>query len=529
MVQYLNNNTSGFQQFMAQKDTKGGAFGTFVWVVIALLAGWLAYTWLAPDPGTKSRAQTTDTVIADDDISNVPTWQLTDTTIGALVQGLRISGISLNLYQQEYGGKESVKLLGGAREFIEVGLLANGTAAPNAEAVWEKSKDEQINPITLFWRNSDGVEFVRVISIENYVITVRDEIRNGGDRDISFAPYARVVSTKDAPGRAGVANGAVAFANKSIEREDWRRLEKKSYTFGTDFGFVGFESQYWETIAMVGATDQTIRMKMLSNGIYQTDAIAGAINVPAGKTAAIDTKIYAGPKDQHALSVAAAAMPGIEQTIDYGWFWFLARPFLWAINALNSVVGNYGVAIILFTILLRVLMWPLTKKSFTGMAAMQKMQPEMQRIQKLYANDKLRLQQEMMRLYQTNKTSPMSGCLPMMLQIPIFFALYKALLISLPMRHSDFLWIQDLAVMDTYFILPLLMGATMWWQQRLQTVGAGAQSVDSSNPMAQTQKFMRWVPLLFVAMFAWMPAGLVLYWTVSNLFGVGQMWIIRKK
>jgi YidC/Oxa1 family membrane protein insertase len=189
---------------------------------------------------------------------------------------------------------------------------------------------------------------------------------------------------------------------------------------------------------------------------------------------------------------------------------------------------NYGVAIIIMTLLLRLCIWPLTRKSYTNMATMQKMQPEMQRIQKLYANDKVRLQMEMMKLYQTHKTSPMAGCLPMLIQIPIFFALYKALLVSVQMRNAHFLWISDLSAMDPYFILPILMGATMWAQQYLQTAKSRVKS-DANDTIAQTQKMMRWMPILFTIMFAWMPAGLVLYWTVSNVLGIIQMQIIKKK
>ena len=188
---------------------------------------------------------------------------------------------------------------------------------------------------------------------------------------------------------------------------------------------------------------------------------------------------------------------------------------------------NYGIAIIIMTILLRLLMWPLTRKSYVNMAAMQKMQPEMQRIQKLYANDKMRLQMEMMNLYKTHKTSPMSGCLPMLIQIPIFFALYKALLVSIPMRNAHFLWISDLASMDPYFILPVLMGATMWLQQYLQS-GATKKTSNANDITAQTQKMMRWMPILFTIMFAWMPSGLVLYWTISNVMGIIQMQIIKR-
>ena len=177
------------------------------------------------------------------------------------------------------------------------------------------------------------------------------------------------------------------------------------------------------------------------------------------------------------------------------------------------------------TLILRVLIWPLTRKSYVSTIAMQKMQPELQRVQKLYANDKARLQLEMMKVYKTHKTSPMSGCLPMFIQIPIFFALYKALLISVPMRTAQFLWISDLATMDPYFILPILMGATMWLQQYLQT----PQNQQNTNPtIASTQRVMKWMPVLFTIMFAWMPAGLVLYWTVFNLFAIFQMYIIKQ-
>ena len=162
-----------------------------------------------------------------------------------------------------------------------------------------------------------------------------------------------------------------------------------------------------------------------------------------------------------------------------------------------------------------------------SLAWSQKMQPELQRVQKLYANDKQRMQIEMMRVYQTHKTSPMSGCLPMLIQIPIFFALYKALLISVQMRNANFLWIHDLATMDPYFILPILMGATMWLQQYLQQ-----NKTDTKNKndiTAQTAQVMKWMPILFAIMFAWMPSGLVLYWTVSNIFGIGQMMWLKHK
>lgn len=327
---------------------------------------------------------------------------------------------------------------------------------------------------------------------------------------------------------AGVYTGPVAYVNSDIERNDWKDLDKKSYAYSTTNGFIGFVDQYWETIVSLNSADQTMRFKKQGDN-YQADVSSTGISVAPGTTETLIANVYMGPRDSTALTLAEKAIAGLEETVDYGWFWFFVQPILWLLSMLNALVMNYGVAIILLTILLRLLMWPLTRKSYVSMLAMQKMQPEMARIQKLYANDKPRMQMEMMRLYQTHKTSPMSGCLPMLLQIPIFFALYKALLISVQMRSESFLWISDLAAMDPYFILPVLMGLTMWLQQVLQN-GANKKAASNANDVAaQTQKVMKWMPVLFTVMFAWMPAGLVLYWTVSNIFGIIQMYILKKK
>jgi len=541
MVQYLNNGSSGFQQFMASKDaSKKSNFGSIlVWIGIAILAGWLISHWFMPSKTTVNSQQPTEPIMTQtEDMSHIPVQELRHSKLNAKVQGMRISQIQLNDYK-ETGGDKSVSVLSGENEFAEIGILANGTAAPTINSKWErgtdlvKSWDSNIAPLQ--WKNSDGVVFARVINIDEnnpYVINIQYIIKNPTARDFSITPYARIVRDAGASSfgmAAGAATGGIAMAGGDIEREDWKSIGKKSYAFTTPTGFVGFEDQYWQTIAHLDTGDQTIKLKPLTDGRLQAETSAAAISVPAGQSVTLVSNIFAGPKTPEVLSAAAAAIPGIEQTIDYGWFWFLARPFLWTINYIHGFVGNYGVAIILFTILLRILMWPLTKKSFTGMAAMQKMQPEMQRIQKMYANDKMRMQQEMLLMYKKQGASPMSGCLPMILQIPIFFALYKALIISVPMRQAGFLWMNDLAVMDPYFILPILMGATMWWQQHLQSAASKTIEADPNNPMAQTQKMMKWLPLIFTAMFAWMPAGLVLYWTVSNLFGIGQMWWIKKR
>ena len=521
MVKFLDKN-SGFNQFFANKNTstKSSKTGSFLWwLVIFLLTWWLFSTWFMPKENTTAVAEP----IVVESIENVSVYTHNDDKLSIAVQGLRISSLEMKDYMQDKKQGGNVTLLNNDGDFIEIGLIANGTIAPTSTTQWKHESAK--GPMVFSFKNQDGVGFQRSIIVNDYLITVRDEIKNNSGKDISFAPYASLKCSGGGEKSIAVNTGVVAFVNSDTEYNDWGDLEKKSYAYQTTNGFVGFVDQYWETIASVGAPDQTIRVKKAGQ-YYQVDTHAVPVQISAGNTTAIETQIFAGPRDPKILADVSSAITGIDQTMDYGWFWFLSRPMLWALHSLNDIVMNYGVAIILLTIFIRILMWPLTRKSFVSMAAMQKMQPEMTRIQKLYANDKARQQMELMKLYQTHKTSPMSGCLPMLLQIPIFFALYKALLISVPMRQANFLWISDLSVMDPWFILPIIMGATMWWQQSLQTAKPAAD--DKNNPMAQTQKIMKWMPILFTAMFAFMPAGLVLYWTISNVFGIGQMYVIKK-
>ena len=520
MVQYMDNKNSGFNMWNANKNAAAAAkksplSGMLRWTLLFIASWWLIGVFMGPKPVPQTD---TDTTVVED-LSSVPTAEISSEKITATVQGLRVSDVKLKDFAISSDNAEPVTLLGSDNNFIEVGLLATGTSAPVSTTAWK-----HVNGANT-WRNSDGVEFTRNIATDGYVITITDTIQNNSKRDFAFAPYARIVRDNDMKSASGVSNGAIAYVNSDTESVAWQKLDKKSYAYSTTNGFAGFADQYWETVASIASPDQTIRVKKAGDK-YSADAAAAAVPVASGATATITTRIFVGPRDQTVLDAIESTIPGIAETIDYGWFWFLARPMLWILNAIHHVVMNYGVAIIIMTILLRLLMWPLTRKSYVSMAAMQKMQPEMQRIQKLYANDKMRLQMEMMKLYQTHKTSPMSGCLPMLIQIPIFFALYKALLVSVAMRNAHFLWISDLSAMDPYFILPILMGVTMWIQQYLQSA---KPSNNANDVAAQTQRMMRWMPILFTVMFAWMPAGLVLYWTVSNIFGIIQMQIIKRQ
>lgn len=516
MVQYLDNN-SGFNSWNAMRQTQKkskSSIGFWGWLALFLIAWWAIGALFQ---SKKAQIETPQPVVIETSV--LESEKIDSDKISVAVQGLRISNIALKDHKQSAKSSEPVALLNSENNFIEIGFMSSDTVVPNINTKWKKDADNMV------WNNNSRVVFNRNISVKNYVIKISDTIKNNSSREISMAPYARIISGAGESQSASVETGGVVYANSNLDYENWMKLNKKSYAYSTVRGSFGFAEQYWETIVAIDTNDQTISLK--KNGdLYFADTIAAPVKIAAGQSQTLDTYIFAGPRIAKVLDGASDNIPGLSKTIDYGWFWFFAQPMLWTINWLYALVGNYGVAIILMTLILRLLMWPLTRKSYASTMAMQKMQPEMQRVQKLYANDKARLQIEMMKIYQTHKTSPMSGCLPILVQIPIFFALYKALLISVPMRSAHFLWISDLAAMDPYFILPVLMGATMWLQQYLQS--PKTSNSNKNDVMASTQRAMKWMPVIFTVMFAWMPSGLVLYWTVSNIFSIFQMHIIKK-
>ena len=512
MVQYMDNQ-SGFNQWNrmnAKKPSKISGF--WWWMLLFLFAWWIMGTWFKPQ-NTEIKEVAPITI----EQSSAEKQNISNEDISFDVQGLRISNVALNKHKKDSKSDEHVALLNAANNFVEIGYVSSDISVPNINTHWEKKNDE------LHW-NASNVHFTRNITTDGYVIKISDTIKNSSNKEISVAPYAQITQSTNDKTASVVETGGVVYANSDLDYVGWNKLDKKSVAYSSVNASFGFAEQYWETIASMDVKDQTISLKK-SGDLYFAQTNAGAVKIAPKSESEINTYVFTGPRQSDVLKAAEKNIPGITKTMDYGWFWFFAQPMLWMINWLYVLVGNYGIAIILMTLVLRILIWPLTRKSYVSTMLMQKMQPELQRVQKLYANDKARLQMEMMKVYQTHKTSPMSGCLPMLIQIPIFFALYKALLISVPMRSAHFLWISDLAVMDPYFILPIIMGATMWLQQYLQTP---PQTSNTNDIAASTQRVMKWMPALFTVLFAWMPAGLVLYWTVSNVFGILQMYIIKK-
>jgi YidC/Oxa1 family membrane protein insertase len=242
-----------------------------------------------------------------------------------------------------------------------------------------------------------------------------------------------------------------------------------------------------------------------------------ALTLDPGQSGTTGARFYAGPKDQYRL---AEISPYLDLVVDYGWLWWIAKPLFWLLTNIHSFVGNWGTAIILLTVVVKAAFFKLSATSYRSMARMRKVQPQMLDIREQYADDKQKQSQAMMELYRKEKVNPMGGCLPILVQMPVFIALYWVLMESVELRHAPFaLWIKDMSVMDPYFVLPILMGASMWFMQRLNP--------PPTDPMQA--KIMQWLPIVFTFFFLWFPAGLVLYWVVNNLLSMAQQYVITKQ
>lgn len=313
-------------------------------------------------------------------------------------------------------------------------------------------------------------------------------------------------------------DGPVSYIAKSMDRPEASKMEADK-TLGPDVSWGGFESKYF-IAAMIPQNPSltSFRMAKDTNNLI-TVGLKGPKNViPPGQPGLFSYELYLGPKD---YSILKAQNLGLENAIDFGdWLKWLAIPLLLTLKFLYSYVGNYGVAIIILTILIKMIFWPLGNKSYKSMKEMQKLQPKMAALREKYKDDKARLSQESMALYKTHKVNPLGGCLPMVVQIPVFFGLYKSLLYAIELRHSPlFWWIQDLSAKDPYYITPIVMGATMFLQQKMTPTGA--------DPMQA--KIMLFMPIIFTFMFLNFPSGLVIYWLFNNIISIGQQMYINKQ
>jgi len=312
--------------------------------------------------------------------------------------------------------------------------------------------------------------------------------------------------------------GPVAFVAKDIERIDVKKIEGGK-VLGPNVTWGGFESKYF----LAAIIPQNPSLTSFAMAKDQRDMVTVSLQgpkiiIPGGQADSFLYTLFIGPKD---YSLLKAQNVHLENAIDFGsWLKWLAMPLLILLKWLYQYVHNYGIAIIILTILIKLIFWPLGNKSYESMKKMQKLQPKMKELQEKYKGDRQKLSQETMALYRTHKINPMSGCLPMLIQIPVFFGLYKTLLYAIELRHSPFFWwIQDLSDKDPYYITPIIMGGTMWLQQKMTPMGG--------DPMQQ--KVMLWMPVIFTFLFLNFPSGLVIYWLFNNVISIGQQYYINKR
>ena len=312
--------------------------------------------------------------------------------------------------------------------------------------------------------------------------------------------------------------GPVVFVAKAVEREEVKKIDKDKL-FGPDISWGGFETKYF--IASMIPQNPSLTSLVVSKdnrNLVSTSLNGPKILIPVGQAGLFSYTFFLGPKDYNILKAQGI---GLENAIDFGsWMKWLAMPMLIILKYLNEFVNNYGIAIIILTILIKIIFWPLGNKSYKSMKEMQKLQPKMLELRDKYKDDKQKLSQETMALYKAHKVNPMGGCLPMVIQIPVFFGLYKALLYAIELRHAPFIWwIQDLSAKDPYYITPIIMGATMFVQQKM--------SPPAGDPMQQ--KIMLFLPIIFTFLFLNFPSGLVIYWLFNNILSIGQQYYVNKQ
>ena len=449
--------------------------------------------------------------------------------------------------------------------YIEFGWKeynGNTIQVPDLNTKWKSngSKLTPTNSVTLQWTNDSNITFLINFSIdENYMFSIKQEVINNSSSNIELYPY-RLIKRINTPQTINffiLHEGLISLINDELLEKNYDDLEddctnalqvKDSYCDNkSSGGWLGFTDKYWMSTLIPEPNEPiNINYRHGNNGRdnYRAGYVGQIFKIGAGKSITYDGKLFAGAKNLDILNQYSnkLSIPRFTDAIDWGWFSFLTKPISYAINWFFGYAGNFGLAIIAFTILMRLILFPLAQASFKSMAKMKKLQPEMQRLKETYPNDRQKMQQELMALYKREGANPVAGCLPILVQIPIFFSLYKVLFVTIEMYHAPFYgWIHDLSAPDplglmTLFglidwkvpallslidigILPIFMGFTMWLQQKLNPA-----------PADPTQaKIFALLPFVFTFVLAGFAAGLVLYWSVNNILSIAQQWFIQRR
>ena len=368
------------------------------------------------------------------------------------------------------------------------------------------------------------VNKVFTFSPGSHTISIRHDIFNPTSRSAQFTPFAQLKrDSSPAPANSGAGMGMQPFLGSALTQPD-QRFSKFDFDDMADDPIKadltgGWVAMHYFVSAWIPASDQTYRFRtrQTRSGYNIIGYTGPAQTVGAGGSVSIENLLYAGPKNQKVL---ADLSPHLDLVVDYGWLWWLAQPLFWLLTLIQSIVINWGVAIIILTLLVKLVFFPLSAAGYKSMARMRKVQPRMLAIREEYANDKAKQSQAMMELYKKEKINPLGGCFPILVQMPVFLALYWVLMESVELRQAPFaLWIHDLSAMDPFFVLPLLMGGSMYFMQKL----------NPAPPDPMQAKIMQWMPIVFTFFFLWFPAGLVLYWVCNNLLSMAQQYIINRR
>ncbi|MCB1678113.1 MAG: membrane protein insertase YidC [Halioglobus sp.] len=389
------------------------------------------------------------------------------------------------------------------------------------------SADESLT-VDLHWQNSAGVAVTKRFTLRRgaYVIDVDYRVENRSNARWQANLFGQIKRDSLPPPAADTSGlGLKPFLGIAVTQPD-ERFTKFTFDdiaeepFKANFpgGWIAMIQHYFLS-AWIPNPEQShnYSARVTRSGFNIAGFISPALALDPGQSGQMGARFYAGPKDQYSLERIS---PYLDLSVDYGWLWWIAQPLFWLLTKIHALVGNWGVAIILLTVLIKAAFFKLSATSYRSMANMRRVQPKMQEIREQYADDKQKQSQAMMDLYRKEKINPLGGCLPVLVQMPVFIALYWVLMESVELRHSPFiLWIRDLSVMDPYFVLPLLMGASMWFMQKL----------NPPPPDPMQARIMQWLPVVFTFFFLWFPAGLVLYWVVNNVLSMAQQYVITRQ
>ena len=478
------------------------------------------------------------------------------------LSGARIDDLSLKLYHDTIEPSSPlVKLLNpfGTNDayYAEFGFMAaagGGVALPGAETVWTAPEGARLTPSTpvkLTWDNGAGLVFTREISVDDHVMfTVKDSVANNSANATTVYPYGLVTryGTPQVPGTWVLHEGLLGvFGSEGLTEATYKSLKDSEGVkpAPVSTGWLGITDKYWATALIPdGGVNFQPRFSWALAGTvdtYQANYLRDPLQVPAGGSAVTETRLFAGAKTVARVDAYEKELGIVkfDRLIDWGWFYWITKPMFWLIDYLYKLVGNFGIAILLVTLIVKAIFFPLANKSYASMSKMKMLQPAMADIKTKYPDDKVKQQQETMELYKREKINPLAGCLPIVVQIPVFFSLYKVLYVTIEMRHAPFFgWIHDLSAADptTLFnlfglipwtpphmlmlgIWPIIMGITMFVQMKL-----------NPTPPDPTQAMLfTYMPIIFTFMMASFPAGLVIYWSWNNSLSILQQSLIMKK